>query len=551
MKLDEAVAQNITRKRQIINPNTIKEMNNRRPTNTLNSDIFEDSSSETSTKQTEQPSESLFSSYKIKHPVTNMNNNYNSTKSINTNPYSSYFEGFGNHNADIDTEFANSRLSENERTKKIIENRTPSTVNGEIFNYPRVSEPKFYPPANFLVDAVDPQAPLKWKQWLEEYENYSVGSRISEIIDSQRRITYLLNAAGPKVLHTYNAIKEPGDNLNDMIKKLNSHFQPPITPSFHRMKFKKEKWLDHESVDDYVNRLKNIAALGCFFSNTERDNIIRDMIIEHCTDDQLCFDLYQLLTTNTEAKLVNVVLMARNYALIKQQVSGKDRKLLTNNIMEQNINVNEINKLQQMTKISCSKCGRTHDINACPAARDKCRRCNKPGHFEKQCFTNLDRMNATNNYPRFNNYANNSAVYRNNNYNSKYEKQTNKNDVRSDRRSNESHRRSKSNQRKEIKDENRSTSSKKHNRSSSTSSTEKERRRKYKEDKKKRKEINNNLELDKIKAHKVFQIMINRDAYSEMTYNDFEIHTAPVCTVAVTVCSVQLHIYNPKTETMV
>jgi len=446
-----------------INPQFYKDQNNKRPENTLNNDaIF---------------------NYEAMPIKTNI---------------------FGR---PISPELAKTSSIDNELINKLT-HALQSNKSNERSGF---QEPRCYPPANFTLDAIDTSAPLKWKQWLMEYENYSIGSRISELKDEKRKITYFLNAAGAKVMHVYNALRSDMDNLESAINKLNNHYMPPITPSFHRMKFKNEKWLEHETVDDYVARLKEIASLGCNFSNVERDNIIKDMIIEHCHDPKLSFNLYNLLMTNTQAQLANVVMMARTHALILQQVNSKDKKLLVNKI-EETKPAESVNAISSIQTFQCGRCSVKHEPGKCPARFQECKKCHKQGHFADKCFTNLERISRSSEFrSSLNRYGNyNSNRYDNRTANNNQEYDSNKNykskSTRNNSRATSSRKRSSSDQRKEQKDKQQrnSTSSRKSGRSSSVSSPEKERRRKHKEDKAKRKAVIQQLIQNELKQQDTF-----------------------------------------------
>jgi hypothetical protein len=184
--------------------------------------------------------------------------------------------------------------------KKKHELRTPNTSDSNASN--QVREPRCIAPQNFNIEASDLTAPMRWHQWMDEWDNYASATRIDEL-SSNRQITYFLNAAGPKVLHIYNACKSPNDTILDVYCILKNHFVPHVTTSFHRIKLRQEKWLEEQTIDDFVNKLKTVSSMGCKYTINEEQQVFRDLIIEQCTDAKLTYNLLNLLTTNPDTTL--------------------------------------------------------------------------------------------------------------------------------------------------------------------------------------------------------------------------------------------------------
>ena len=74
-----------------------------------------------------------------------------------------------------------------------------------------------------------------WKKWREEFELFTVASGIT---DKKQILALLLHLGGTQLREIYGTLKEDGDTLDDVKRKLTEYFQPRKKTTYERFKFK-------------------------------------------------------------------------------------------------------------------------------------------------------------------------------------------------------------------------------------------------------------------------------------------------------------------------
>ena len=114
-----------------------------------------------------------------------------------------------------------------------------------------------------------------WKKWLRAFELYAAGRGVR---DTDQKKALLLYCAGLAVQEIFFTLElEQGTDAYDSAKKtLNSHFETKVNVPYERYCFRQLSQECNESVEEFITRLRQHAAV-CEFANV--DEQIRDQVI--------------------------------------------------------------------------------------------------------------------------------------------------------------------------------------------------------------------------------------------------------------------------------
>jgi hypothetical protein len=255
----------------------------------------------------------------------------------------------------------------------------------------------------------------EWKKWRQMFELYMDAKEATGKTDKVK-IGMLLSAMGPDGVERYNNftwVEEPADAkedknvYNDVIKKFETELGGVKRTVFNRYKFWDYQRAEKQPFDDYLTHLKT-QAKKCDFQ--EVDNMIRDKIIFSTSDK----GLKERLLREQNIDLVRTVDICRASEVAKRELStmmpGKEEKnvdAVTSRGSQARVRqakpvgpssgrpssssqTNNYGQAQQKShgdeaERACSRCGRFHAPNRCPAFGKTCHKCGGPNHFSYRC----------------------------------------------------------------------------------------------------------------------------------------------------------------------
>jgi len=133
-----------------------------------------------------------------------------------------------------------------------------------------------------------------------------------------------------------------------------------------------------------------------------KDRLIRDRVVAGIVDKKLQEKFL------SEADLI----LKRVIDLTKKYQAAQDQKQLMNSTVVEEKSIMKLSKQQNkqfkqgqsnakketVKQIeNCSRCGRTHDVNKCPAYQQECMKCHKPNHFAIKCKSTIGTNNSNKN----------------------------------------------------------------------------------------------------------------------------------------------------------
>ena len=119
---------------------------------------------------------------------------------------------------------------------------------------------------------------LKWKKWIMSFNLYLAAKGVDS--DGQK-VALLLCMGGMEFQEIFYQIVPENAQLtfDQTVQTLDRYFQPKMNLPFEKHLFRKMEQAQHETVYQFVSRLRQ-KAISCGFGNV--DEAIRDQVIEKC-----------------------------------------------------------------------------------------------------------------------------------------------------------------------------------------------------------------------------------------------------------------------------
>ena len=195
----------------------------------------------------------------------------------------------------------------------------------------------------------------RWSSWLERFKLYII---VKELTDPEKVKAAFLLMIGPEVYEIYRALRKSDktDTIEEIYELLSDYLNPKRSRLVTLSSFRRAGKRDEETFDEFVLRLRLLAA-SCEFAKTARleENIV-EQFIAGCGSNELREQL--LLTDNLDLK--KTLELARD--------------------------------TQDLLMLSyCGKCGGEAHRNEshCPARDKRCVKCQTNGHFGSECHKNI------------------------------------------------------------------------------------------------------------------------------------------------------------------
>ena len=258
-----------------------------------------------------------------------------------------------------------------------------------------------------------------WQRWKKDFLLYLEASNNSKKSGDLK--AYLLRSqigkvgqeAIDKIIPQNSKVK---DDINILLAMLDLHFSPKNKQVVDRYNFFTRSRKSKESIEEYIEDLKKMAA-NCSFGHVT-NSLIRDRVIADLKDKNLRnklfeiqnLDLFTLMTAFKEHEtLVQQKSQAskKNTAEVKKNTSHGAH---ISNIENANDNSN-ITKLPEQsqqnlknkeTRRQCWRCKQQHPIKSCPAWGFKCEKCGERNHYTYCCQNGNDNQGRGTNVPKVN-----------------------------------------------------------------------------------------------------------------------------------------------------
>ena len=227
----------------------------------------------------------------------------------------------------------------------------------------------------------------RWKSWRRRFQTYISAINVT---DKTQQRALLLYQVGQATQEIFDTIPNNGadDDYKTALEKLDAYFLPKKNVDYEIFKFRQAIQHNGETVDQYVTRLRKLAA-NCEFEKV--DNEIKSTIIQNCLSKSL--RRYAL----REEKLTLEILLNKARALeaSESQAIGMEQTLNHSEKIVEQANFVKGTRSSNPKKPfhacrstgKCRNCGYSwpHTKNPCPARGQQCNACGKDNHFSSVC----------------------------------------------------------------------------------------------------------------------------------------------------------------------
>ncbi|EFN78746.1 hypothetical protein EAI_08211 [Harpegnathos saltator] len=227
------------------------------------------------------------------------------------------------------------------------------------------------------------------KNWQSWKEDFIIFMKVTGYIDkpNEVRANLLKNRIGKIGIDVIQKISfnnlQDKDDMDILMTKLEEYFNPPKKEVVERYQFFKYSKKQNESLEQYINDLREKAKTCNFKGMT--DSLIRDKII---------FDTYdkilrkKLLETD-DLDLHKLVVICNDYNINTEKMKQvtEQNKAESNSYTQKAIENAKI-------KACCWRCGCQHPQGKCPAWGSSCTKCGDTNHFTQCCRGSKPKLKA-------------------------------------------------------------------------------------------------------------------------------------------------------------
>ena len=202
--------------------------------------------------------------------------------------------------------------------------------------------------------------------------------------DDKEKVSYILLWSGEKGLDMYNSwtfTKEDDKKKPDVIfEKFENQLEPKTSHRIHRYTLQGMRQEPHEPVDDFLSRIKNLAAKCQFRDDIQVEDRVLDQLVWGSKNPDVQKSLITRDKTLTLAAAIEIV---RSH-----EATSKHMKTLTEHSKSYQDGRNIDSIRQEQEREFCNNCGKQHQQyprNKCPAYGSTCIKCGKANHWKSVC----------------------------------------------------------------------------------------------------------------------------------------------------------------------
>ena len=252
------------------------------------------------------------------------------------------------------------------------------------------------------------------EHWIESLEDYIV-ALVGDNCSAARKLAIMKTTIGEEAMTAIkNFSSNEKDTFDNLKKKLLSYYKPSMNTSTYRHTFYNMYQEEGEQVEDFVNRLLELARKCQFkFLCTNPDAANQPVYHDRTSEfvrDRLIVGLYEdstraRLMRERDLTLENAIQIAKTAEAAKEQLKQTARSHMSAsvNTLQKRKNRNygpqtksahsqqngqfKKEKRDQSVSKCCKYCGKTHvkGTSNCPAYGKECKSCGKRNHFANVC----------------------------------------------------------------------------------------------------------------------------------------------------------------------
>ena len=240
--------------------------------------------------------------------------------------------------------------------------------------------------------------PEEWTKWKSRFQQYRLASGLSEKPGAHQTNTllYCLGEEAEDVLDMTGIAEGDKTKYDTVMEYFDRHFKVRTNLTYERARFNRRKQQKGESVELFITDLHHLVK-NCEYG-TLKDQMIRDGLVIGIRDRTLS-DRLQMepdLTLEKAKKLI------RQREAVKEQgaaLKGQEESLLEEvhsrrarggrrQFTNRKPPPQSQGGARRQSGRTCRRCGKDpHPVQHCPAKDATCFKCNRKGHFGRQCLS--------------------------------------------------------------------------------------------------------------------------------------------------------------------
>ena len=244
--------------------------------------------------------------------------------------------------------------------------------------------------------------PTEWPAWIREFRRFRNASKLAKEDGETQRDTllYVMGRESEKIFSTFRFAPEGEDgegrerdtDFETLCRKFDTYFGVKKNIIHERAIFQERRQKPDESVEEFYRALTALAE-HCGYQDL--DEQIRDRLVVGLKDQKT----KEKLQLTADLTLLKALEISRQQEQIKAQM--RDQKAGAADIDEarkfkhrhdsRSASASKLpgrgkGKSFQKSFSECDQCGGHHAEGRCPARGERCRECNRKGHFRRKCF---------------------------------------------------------------------------------------------------------------------------------------------------------------------
>ena len=206
-------------------------------------------------------------------------------------------------------------------------------------------------------------------------------SSVLKDTNDEEKVSYILLWSGEKGLDIFNSWtftkEEDKRKPANIFERFENQLEPKTSHRIHRYTLQGMRQEQCEPVDDFISRLKNLAAKCQFRDNAEVEDRVLDQLIWGSNNSDI---QKSLISRDKSLTLAVAIEIARSH-----EATSKHMKTLAGGSKshQEDRSIYAIRKEQE--REFCHNCGKQHPRGKCPAYGTSCRKCGKANHWQSVC----------------------------------------------------------------------------------------------------------------------------------------------------------------------
>lgn len=234
--------------------------------------------------------------------------------------------------------------------------------------------------------------PVPWGRWHCMFEDWLMAVGFPDDPTFAARKAALLRASlGTEGFRLYSSLTpeaELRESYDAAVVRLRKHFGQPASAIFARAQFTRCQQRPGQSVTQYVAALREMAA-KCDFSATQLDERVRDQFVAWCVNDRIRERLLQEPATKSLDELLDIAVTVERALVEAPALSAQPSSIdLSIGRVQGRSDRKPMTSATFAMSAPCGNCGQVGHAarsDGCPARDQRCRHCDRRGHYEKCC----------------------------------------------------------------------------------------------------------------------------------------------------------------------